>query len=141
MKKVEPPNLNLYCIRGKIQYDCVDYSESPGELLFIKPLLNGSEPPDIRAYAASHQHFPHEATSDQFFNEAQFESYRHLGSWVISSYFEKTAKNVPPGPVGCDMATFFALVESARTAGESAGGSSAAASGPASQPTLPAGEV
>jgi len=141
MKKVEPPNLNLYCIRGKIQYDCVDYSESPGELLFIKPLLNGSEPQDIRAYAASHQHFPHEATSDQFFNEAQFESYRHLGSWVISSHFEKTAKNVPPGPVGCDMATFFALVESARTAGESAGGSSAAASGPASQPTLPAGEV
>jgi len=138
-KKVEPQN--LYCIRGKIQYDCVDYSEPAGELLFIKPLLNGSEPPDIRAYAASHEHFPHEATSNQFFNEAQFESYRHLGSWVISSYFEEVGEKAPAARDGCDMATFFALVESARTAGESAGESSAAVVASASQPILPAGEV
>lgn len=136
---VEP--LNMYCVRGEIQYHCTDYGEPKGELLFIKPMLNGSEPPDIRAYAASHQTFPHEATSNQFFNEAQFESYRHLGSWMISFYMEKAAKNVAPAPVGCDMATFFALVESARTAGESVGGSSAAAIGSESQPTLPAGEV
>jgi len=140
MKKgVEP--LNIYCIRGEIQYDCTDYSESKGELLFIKPMLNGSEPPDIRAYAASHQTFPHEATSNQFFNEAQFESYRHLGSWMISSYFENAPKDVPPAPVGCDMATFFALVESGRTASESVRMNSAAAIGSANPPTLPAGEV
>jgi hypothetical protein len=129
---------NLYCIRGEIRYDCVDYSESPGELLFIKPLLNGSEPPDIRAYAASHQHFPHEATSNQFFNEAQFESYRHLGSWMISSYFERVGKHLPKTAVGCDMATFFTLVESA---GENVRKDPAAAIGLKSQPTLPAGEV
>jgi hypothetical protein len=135
---VEP--LNLYCIRGEIQYDCVDDSAPKGELLFIKPTLNGSEPPDIRAYAASHQTFPHEATANQFFNEAQFESYRHLGSWMISSYAENVPKNAPPAPVGCDMAAFFARVESVRTAGQDAG-KSAAATGSESQPTLPAGEV
>jgi hypothetical protein len=133
--------LNLYCIRGEIQYNCVDDGAPNGELLFIKPILNGSEPADVRAYAASHQTFPHEATSNQFFNEAQFESYRHLGSWVISSYFEHAPENVPPAPVGCDMATFCARVESVRTAGQSCGENSAAAVGSANPPTLPAGEV
>ena len=136
---VEP--LNIYCIRGEIQYDCVDIDAPKGELLFIKPMLNGSEPPDIRAYAASHQTFPHEATSNQFFNESQFESYRHLGSWMISSYFEHAPRNLPPAPVGCDMATFFARVESVRTAGQSAGKDSAAVLGSPNPPTLPAGEV
>jgi len=136
---VEP--LNIYCIRGRIQYDCVDDREPQGELLFIKPMLNGSEPPDIRAYAASHQTFPHEATSNQFFNEAQFESYRHLGSWMISSYFENASRNVPPAPIGCDIGTFFARIESLCTAGESVARNSAAAIDSANQPTLPAGEV
>jgi hypothetical protein len=135
---VEP--LNIYCIRGEIQYDCVDDDAPKGDLLFIKPMLNGSEPPDIRAYAAAHQTFPHEATSNQFFNESQFESYRHLGSWMISSYFEHAPKNLPPAPVGCDIATFFARVESVRTAGQGVGKDSAAAFG-SNPPTLPAGEV
>ncbi len=74
-----------------------------GRLLYIKPVLNGSEPPDIRAYRSSHPTFPHEATANQFFNEAQFESYRHLGSWVISAIAER-----PDDPkVGCDMETFL----------------------------------
>ncbi len=119
MEKGTKP-VNIYCIRGSIQYDCVDGFAPKGELLFIKPMLNGSEPPDIRAYAASHQTFPHEATSNQFFNEAQFESYRHLGSWMISSYFENAPKNVPPAPVGCDIATFFARVASVRNTSRSA---------------------
>jgi len=136
---VEP--LNIYCIRGEIQYDCVDYSGSKGKLLFIKPMLNGSEPQDIRAYAASHQTFPHEATSNQFFNEAQFESYRHLGSWMISSYFENAPKNVPPAPAGCDMATFFARVESIRAAGASVERNSAPVIAASNPPSLPAGEV
>jgi hypothetical protein len=136
---VEP--LNLYCIRGEIQYDCVDDCAPKGELLFIKPTLNGSEPPDVRAYASSHQSFPHEATSNQFFNEAQFESYRHLGSWMISSYFENAPKNLPPIPAGCDMAAFFARIESVRTAGRSAETNAAAAIDLEIPPTLPAGEV
>jgi len=136
---VEP--CNLYCIRGEIQYDCVDEGAPRGELLFIKPILNGSEPPDVRAYAASHQTFPHEATSNQFFNEAQFESYRHLGSWVISSYFENTAKNSQSTQPACDMDAFCTLVKAVTAAAaKSAGENSSAATGPI-PPILPAGEV
>jgi hypothetical protein len=76
---------NVYCLRGRIDYDCVDGNGEQGEIIFIKPVLRGQEPPDIRAYAASHPKFPHEATANQFFNESQLESYRHLGSWVIDS--------------------------------------------------------
>ena len=82
MKKVVATG-NMYCVAGKIGYDCVDEGAQKGDLIIIKPVLNGTEPPDILAYRASHEDFPHESTANQFFNEAQFESYRHLGSWMI----------------------------------------------------------
>ena len=50
-----------------------------GELLYIKPVLNGSEPRDVTQYSRVSDDFPHETTADQFFTESQFESYRILG--------------------------------------------------------------
>ncbi len=50
-----------------------------GLLLLVKPTLLGDEPSDILQYAANHPSFPQEPTSDQFFDEAQWESYRKLG--------------------------------------------------------------
>jgi hypothetical protein len=54
-----------------------------GSLYIIKPLLNGSEPPDVANYArvvaSRKEHFPQQSTTDQFFDETQFESYRALG--------------------------------------------------------------
>ena len=41
---------------------------------------------DIRQYAESHPEFPHEPTSDQFFDENQFEAYRHLGFSIGERY-------------------------------------------------------
>ena len=35
-----------------------------------------------RANANGKRHFPHQSTADQFFDEAQFESYRALGAHV-----------------------------------------------------------
>lgn len=60
---------------GKISYD----DGTTGYLLYLKPCLMGDEPPDISNYASSQSSFPHEPTSDQFFDERQFEAYRHLG--------------------------------------------------------------
>ena len=50
-----------------------------GLLLLVKPTLLGDEPSDVLQYAANHPRFPQEPTSDQFFDEAQWESYRALG--------------------------------------------------------------
>jgi hypothetical protein len=84
---------SLYCAVAKIDYECADRFADPnvayGELVYIKASLRGDEPPDIRQYAATHSTFPHETTANQFFNESQFESYRHLGSLVVDQIVEK----------------------------------------------------
>ena len=67
---------------GTIRYDKVDANATAGTLIYLKPSLTGNEPSDVQDYAARHPAFPHEPTSDQFFDEAQFESYRRLGEHV-----------------------------------------------------------
>jgi hypothetical protein len=76
---------NLYCALADIDYACVDGDcvQTLGKLLYVKASLTGSEPPDILQYAKTHDTFPHEATANQFFTESQFESYRHLGSFIV----------------------------------------------------------
>ena len=46
----------------------------------------------------THEDFPHETTADQFFDESQFESYRHLGYEVAMRSVEamRTARELPP---------------------------------------------
>ena len=81
-----PDKHNLYCALGEIHYECVDRCSSvtTGKLLYLKAGINGEEPPDVTQYARTHPTFPHESTANQFFNEAQFESYRHLGHHAVT---------------------------------------------------------
>ena len=88
-KDKEIDTTSRYCFSGEIDYGCIDKKAPKGNLIVIKPVLNGSEPEDVRAYASAHETFPHESTVNQFFNEAQFESYRHLGSWVVDTITRK----------------------------------------------------
>ncbi|MFZ1764329.1 MAG: GNAT family N-acetyltransferase, partial [Nitrospira sp.] len=67
---------------GMIRYDKVDANATAGTLIYLKPSLTGNEPSDVQDYTARHPSFPHEPTSDQFFDEAQFESYRRLGEHI-----------------------------------------------------------
>ncbi|NQY38297.1 MAG: hypothetical protein HRT37_25850 [Alteromonadaceae bacterium] len=50
-----------------------------GKFILIKPVLIPTLPRDIFAYCAANPDFPNQPTSDQFFDERQFESYRELG--------------------------------------------------------------
>jgi len=69
-----------YCAIGRIEYSAVDGHDAPdGVLLLFKPVLCGGEPSDVANYAAQSPPFPQQPTSDQFFGETQFESYRQLG--------------------------------------------------------------
>lgn len=56
-------------------------------LLYIKPTLTDSAPTDVLEYHSSHPKFPHEPTADQFFDEAQWESYRRLGQHIAENLF------------------------------------------------------
>ena len=67
------------CAIARIRYSAVDAAWPDGELIYIKPMLLGTEPPDVEAYAAANPSFPHQSTGNQWFNESQTESYRMLG--------------------------------------------------------------
>ncbi|MEW5967757.1 MAG: hypothetical protein AB1720_12315 [Pseudomonadota bacterium] len=63
---------------------CIRYRNAPepGILIYIKASLTGDETSDVKQYADGHPSFPHQSTSDQFFDENQFESYRELGRHI-----------------------------------------------------------
>src|SRR5205807_1913429 len=56
-----------------------------GDLIYIKPSLIGAEPRDVVNYWQGSNGFPQETITDQWFSEAQFESYRALGSHIIDT--------------------------------------------------------
>jgi hypothetical protein len=72
-----------------------DRANGPGEILsriiLLKPVVIDSAPLDVREYSKTHPAFPQESTADQFFNEAQWESYRRLGLAVATRVFALVA--------------------------------------------------
>jgi hypothetical protein len=87
---------------GRIRYSAVDGlpgsddGTSDGILVYIKPSVYGNEPRDVLNYAEGSPDFPHESTTDQFFTESQFESYRALG--------EHIAREIVTTSLGADFA-------------------------------------
>jgi hypothetical protein len=74
---------NPHALVGRIVYEDVDRPPAIGTLVYLKPALSGDEAVDVRNYAAEHPAFPHQATANQWFSEAQFESYRVLGLHTV----------------------------------------------------------
>lgn len=60
----------------------------PGYLVYVKSSLTADAPIDIRQYYDAHPTFPHETTADQWFDEDQFEAYRHLGQIVAEKLID-----------------------------------------------------
>ncbi len=84
-----------HCAVGRIRYP--DRKGQQSWLIYLKNSLTRDEPQPIVNYARDHPSFPHETTADQFFDDAQFESYRALGvhiaehtfgPWVASDFYE-----------------------------------------------------
>lgn len=64
----------------------IEYSNGEvGRLLYLKLAFTGREPEYLHYYRHVNPLYPHEATSDQYFEETQFEVYRALGSFVAHS--------------------------------------------------------
>jgi hypothetical protein len=66
--------------------DATDQSRSV--LLLLKATVTGDEPEDVLNYRLRNRSFPHEMTADQFFDEAQWESYRKLGEHIGHVVFD-----------------------------------------------------
>jgi len=78
---------------GTIRYSAVDAAGVDGHLIYLKPCFYGSEPVDVLNYALAHAAFPHEPTSDQFFSESQFESYRQLGLHTVTTVLAQSRRS------------------------------------------------
>ena len=65
-------------VKGIIHYP----NDKNGVLFYIKTSMTGKEPEDLLSYRRKNPSFPDETTANQFFNEAQFESYRKLGEVI-----------------------------------------------------------
>jgi hypothetical protein len=56
-------------------------------VILLKPRVVASAPVDVHEYKATNDAFPQQSTADQFFDEAQWESYRALGFTVAELVF------------------------------------------------------
>jgi len=54
----------------------------------MKPRLTGNGPADLIRYKADNAAFPQQSTFDQFFDEAQWESYYTLGRYITRLVME-----------------------------------------------------
>jgi hypothetical protein len=84
-----------HCAVGRIKYP--SHPNRRSYLIYMKNSLTGDEQEPVLNYKVSHPSFPHETTADQFFSDAQFESYRALGVHIAETTFE--------GWIGSDIFT------------------------------------
>ena len=81
-----------YYTIGQIDYESADGKGDDcenGIILYIKPAYHGTEGAGIVSYATAHKTFPHETTTDQWFTESQFESYRSLGLEITNTILQE----------------------------------------------------
>jgi len=69
---------------GEIDYQTADGPDSRnGIIVYVKAGYHGCESAGVRGYAKANPDFPHQTTTDQWFTESQFESYRALGFEIM----------------------------------------------------------
>ncbi|CAB3802682.1 hypothetical protein LMG28688_05614 [Paraburkholderia caffeinitolerans] len=81
LNEISSPNSSACLALAKIRYD---EDSEPGILIVVKPNLCAGLPVDLVNFKAQNVDFPQQTTADQFFSEAQFESYFMLGQFLGS---------------------------------------------------------
>ena len=66
----------VHFLKGSIEYP---NATEKGTIIYIKSTLTKDDPKDVLAYANTNRLFPHDTTTNQWFDEAHFENYRALG--------------------------------------------------------------
>src|SRR6185369_8450007 len=73
-----------------LHYTDLSEAARTGIIILFKPVLTGHEDADLIQYGREDAHgFPHQTTADQWYDEAQFESYRRLGQITAHALLEK----------------------------------------------------
>jgi len=79
----------VHVVCGRIRYDAghlrrlgwknTSGPQTVGRLVWLKPTVLPTDSGDVRQYKLENKEFPQQSTSDQWYDESQFESYRKLG--------------------------------------------------------------
>lgn len=77
LAEIASPESSSFVMMAKIEY--AGEEKKVGYLLILKPALIHSLPLDLHSYKSANPTFPQQTTADQFFDEAQWESYFRLG--------------------------------------------------------------
>lgn len=77
--KESDSQLMAYAKQGFIMADILYPDREPGKFIYIKSSFFRELSADLYGYRKNQPEFPNEPTSDQFFDEKQFEAYRELG--------------------------------------------------------------
>ncbi|MDN7180731.1 hypothetical protein M0D69_22575 [Caballeronia sp. SEWSISQ10-4 2] len=92
----QPPHSHAHVVEGIIRYPKTTGADGnseafQGTLILVKPTLTKdiANASDLINYALSKPAFPQQTTLDQWFDEAQFESYRKLG-YLIGCQLQQT---------------------------------------------------
>ena len=81
---------------ARICYRCSDPQRRHfGTLVLVKPNLHQALDRDVLGYASRNSSFPQQSTADQFFDEAQWESYRRLGYDVGRALTDERLSRLP----------------------------------------------
>jgi hypothetical protein len=92
----QPPGYSTkHALLARVRY--LDDAQKFSWMLFLKPSLTGDEPTDVLQYQKTQPDFPQESTADQFFDEAQWESYRKLGEHIGNLVFAGPTGKVVTG--------------------------------------------
>ncbi|TWU04296.1 patatin-like phospholipase family protein [Stieleria varia] len=75
-------------------------SPQEGFLIYVKPNFTGDEAADLTRYQLENPAFPHDPTSDQFYDPQKFESYRQLGYHIGKTLHAEQFKD-PAGGRKC----------------------------------------
>lgn len=102
-------------------------SGQTGQIVLVKPNVSASLPVDLVNFKAANPLFPQQPTTDQFFDEAQWESYFRLGSEIGFRLDEELLEHVAQGAPGLFVIDDGQPDSSARGAGPNDKDSAAAA--------------
>lgn len=83
------PDCGVRCAeRGFVVGEILYPDDSRGTLIYLKTTFMKEMYPDLLSYKKNHPQFPDQSTTDQFFDEKQFEAYRELGYFIAKTMTE-----------------------------------------------------
>jgi hypothetical protein len=96
---------STHIVRGTVRYQRehlrmlhLDENKRDGVIVWVKPSVTALDAADVRQYRLAHDDFPQQPTSDQWYDESQFESYRRLGYESARAAFDPVNLVNPSAP-------------------------------------------